>query len=145
MASNPLKNMDRRKFMIFAGALPAVPFVASKDETKEPVIGPKNFALTTGLCMWDKVLSGEECQQLPHFSIESTDAEEVRQRLISSFDRTMLGHLDGLKARAAAIQYLANRNDPRLNDFYYDMLHAKDDDVGVGDPVRASIIPRKKL
>ncbi len=126
--------------MIFAGAFPAVPFAASEDATKGAVTIPEGITLTAGIGLANERIENE---RMPHFWRESTDAEEIRQRLMGDFDRTMLGYFDGKKYRKEAIQYLANRNDPDLDNFYYKVLRAKDSDVGTGDPVRAYFKPKK--
>jgi len=105
--------MNRRFFMGLFGFLP---FVRRPQKNEQPVIRPEGITLTTALCVWNKPY---EHDQVPHITISSTDAEDIRRRLIQSFDKTMLAWLSGDASRMGqAREYLANRQDPYLDEFF---------------------------
>lgn len=106
--------MDRRLFVKGCGFLPFLGLSTEKTGDKEvPVIRPEGITLTTSLGVWD-----QEVKLLPTFTCSSTCAEDIRRKHIHDLDITMLAYFQGRGFEKEAQQYLANRNDPKLDAFY---------------------------
>jgi len=89
-------------------------FLRPKSTNSVPVIRPEGIVVTTSMSIWHK-----DTEAAPTFHVRSTDAEDIRRKLMGDLDRCMIAHLaDTLEDDEGAQQYLANRNDPGLYEFY---------------------------
>jgi hypothetical protein len=80
------------------------------------VIRPEGIVVTTALSTSDKKADA------PLFTLASTDAEDVRNKLIRGFDRNMICYLHSKGFDAECKQYLDNRSDPELDNFFQELL-----------------------